>query len=317
LRSARWACLISLLTITDLAQQARSADHNVTVPTAAPASDSLPQITVRARRHAIEEQVHRFVNDILYLENDEGPARWSSPVCPTVAGLAREEGEFVLQRLSQVGRTAGVPLADEKCSAPNLFVIASAHPVEVLTRWAKKTHGAIFGGATPTAVRAVIDTSQPVLAWYNADQVDADDGPRAVDLPDGLGTVNAMVGLQAPALRNPRGASHLTRSVRWSLCSVILVIDKTQLNGVTHGQLADYISMHAFARLKTGARPGDVPTILGLFAGAAAESPPGLTTWDAAFLESLYHTDAVVMQQRMLMVTRMVEHIVPDPSSPQ
>jgi hypothetical protein len=78
------------------------------------------------------------------------------------------------------------------------------------------------------------------------------------------------------------------------------------------GQLADYLGMYAFARLRTGAHHGDAPTILGLFQGAPTRSPPGLTAWDDAFLEALYHTDPKLVQQRGTMVTRMVSHIVPE-----
>jgi hypothetical protein len=316
--------LMALLALAALPRLALSAEQapqmTAQAPKAAPPSDSLPQITVQAQRHAIEERVHRFVNDFLYLENDEGPARWNSPVCPTVVGLPREEGEFMLQRLSQIARAAGVPLDSEQCKAPNLYVIATAHPAEVLAGWAKKTHGAIFGGATPTAVRLVIGRAAPVFAWYNSDQVGADGAPGAADLPDGLGFMTAQAGFSAPAFNNPRGASRLTRSVKWTFSSVIVVIDKAKLGEVTRGQLADYVGMQAFSRLKTGGRPGEAPTILGLFEGATAQSPPGMTAWDAAFLESLYHTDPALMQQRMSMVTRMVKHIVPetkaDPASP-
>ena len=81
---------------------------------------------------------------------------------------------------------------------------------------------------------------------------------------------------------------------------------------VTRGQLADYIGMYAFSRLKTDAHHGDAPTILGLFDGLSAQPPPGLTAWDEAFLESLYHTDPKSLLQRSHIVTRMVSHIVPE-----
>ena len=62
--------------------------------------DTVPQVTVHAQREAIEPRVKRFVDEYFYLENDEGPARWISHVCPSVVGMTRGEGEFILQRLS-------------------------------------------------------------------------------------------------------------------------------------------------------------------------------------------------------------------------
>jgi hypothetical protein len=90
------------------------------------------------------------------------------------------------------------------------------------------------------------------------------------------------------------------------------VIDKSKMQGVSRDQLADYIAMCAFSRIKPGATLGDAPTILKLFDGPAAQAPAGLSAWDQAFLESLYHTDPKSTLQRQLIVTRMMSHIVPE-----
>src|SRR6185437_12333226 len=73
-------------------------------------SPTPPQVTIDAQRKAIEPRVRAFVNEYLHVESEEGPARWRSPVCPTVLGLSRDDGEFILARLSQIAREAGVPL---------------------------------------------------------------------------------------------------------------------------------------------------------------------------------------------------------------
>jgi len=61
-------------------------------------------------------------------------------------------------------------------------------------------------------------------------------------------------------------------------------------------------------------RPGDAPTILGLFNAMPTQSPAGLTGWDQALLESLYHADPRTDLRRTTLVRRMVDQIVSDRS---
>jgi hypothetical protein len=279
---------------------------------------TLPEITIQARRDQIKAKVRSFVNGSLYLENEEAPARWNSPVCPTVIGLSRDDGEFILARLSQIARAAGVPLGGERCAPPNLYVVATANPVELLKKWGNSEHWRMFGDAGAGAINAFIDTPRAVRVWYNSGEVCAAGMGSSMDAPSTGVSLGPGTGTSAPFFTNCGAASHITRNVIWSLTSVIVVVDKTRLRGVTRGQLADYVGMYAFSRLKAGALRSDAPTILGLFDGVSAQSPGGLTTWDEAFLESLYHIDARLILQRALMVQRMVSHIVPEsPAQPQ
>jgi hypothetical protein len=282
--------------------------------------NGLPQVTVQAKREAIAPRVRAFVSESLYLENDEGSARWNSPVCPAVVGLSRDQGEFVLARLSQVARAAGVPLADERCTPANLSVFVTEEPLSFLKKWSKRRHQRMFGDGTPTAIKTFIDTPRPVRVWYNSLEGAAGGTMKADEhVVPGLfstGTADSgqtgNFGSRAPVFVSPDGDSRITRTAMWSLTSAFVVVDETQLQGVKIGQLADYIGMYAFARLKTGTHHGDAPTILRLFQGGPTQTPSGSTPWDEAFLQALYHTDPRLVLQRGLVVTRMVSHIVPE-----
>jgi len=158
-----------------------------------------------------------------------------------------------------------------------------------------------------------------VRVWYNS-SLAAATGARQSDehaLPGLFGGGTAAsgkggdFGARAPYFVGPDLDSRITRSAVWSLTSAFVVVDASRLQGVKIGQLADYLGMYTFARLKTGAHHGNAPTILGLFQGAPAQSPPGLPPWDDAFLEALYQTAPRLVQQRGMMVSRMVSHIVP------
>ena len=84
--------------------------------------ETLQEVTVTAHRIELEKRISKFVGEITARQNfDEGIARWHRPVCPLVSGLPRDDGEFILGRVSEIARDAGVKLGDEQCK-PNFYI---------------------------------------------------------------------------------------------------------------------------------------------------------------------------------------------------
>jgi hypothetical protein len=89
-----------------------------------------------------------------------------------------------------------------------------------------------------------------------------------------------------------------------------VIVDASQLKGVTLGQLADYAALVGLAQIKPVDSLADAPTILQLFNGTNA-APAGMTEWDRAFLKSLYTTPQhKPAQQRWHVVQAMTKEIV-------
>ena len=88
-------------------------------------------------------------------------------------------------------------------------------------------------------------------------------------------------------------------------------MDQRRLRGVTAGQLADYVAISGFAKLKPGASLGDARTILKLFDGSPQATPTGMTEWDRTFLKALYATEQKSQVQRGQIARSMVREIVP------
>src|ERR1700744_56231 len=84
---------------------------------AAAGTEPLEEVTVPAHRAELEKRVSKFVDQIAAPENgEEGLARWQRPAaCPLVSGLPPSDGEFILERLSQIAQEATVPLGGEQC----------------------------------------------------------------------------------------------------------------------------------------------------------------------------------------------------------
>lgn len=97
-----------------------------TPPQAPDPGKPLPQVTVEAERVALERRLFAFVTDITRTApRGESLRIWRSRICPLVAGLGKDQGEFILARLSQAAQAAGAPLDGAKCR-PNLYGASAA-----------------------------------------------------------------------------------------------------------------------------------------------------------------------------------------------
>ena len=246
-------------------------------------SETLQEVTVTAKhlkldwsqRNELIQKAATFVFGIAAVSSyNEYPPRWFAPVCPLVTGLPREQGEFVLGRISEIARAAGAPLGGEHCH-PNLFIYVTAQPKGLLR--------AMFGNATPLRVDEFIDTPRPVRVWHNIYEVPA--GKMAIP-----GRINARA---------------------WAIGPVYVVVDRAHLHAVSQGQLADYVGMVGLAGIRFPPHLGDAQTILRLFDGIPPAAPEGLSDWDQAFLNMLYHPEPSLATPRSLMARRMVVELVP------
>lgn len=247
-------------------------------------------------RAELKPKVSRFVDQIAALEpavRNTGladvPATerrqllpgWGDKVCPQVTGLPQPDGEFILGRVSEIARAAGVPLAGESCS-PSLFIFVTAHAKELLNGMKEHSFALTFGPrAEPTVIDQFISMPRPVKVWYN---------------------INAGIAVDRAVL-----------PFTFAFSRVTVIVDETRLRGVTRGQLADYIALVGLAEIRTGARLGDAPSILALFERAPQAAPAGMSDWDQAFLKALYSnawSESWKYRQDELTLS-MVSQIVP------
>jgi hypothetical protein len=282
--------------------------------------ESLQEVTVTAHRIEFEKRVSQFVNQIAASENvGEGLARWQVPsVCPLVSGLPRRDGEFILERLSEIAHAAGVPLADEHCS-PNLYILVTSQPEDLLRGMEKQNRRFTFGfdashyppvETAASVVDEFIKTPRAVRVWYNSAEKDASGTQLAYCRESDL-LPDADPSLYVRCGHGISGGSHLASGTVWTFSSVFVIVDQGRFQGVTVRQLADYTAMVGFAKLRPDARLGDAPTILALFNGAPGAAPAGMTDWDQTFLKSLYVTDQRSKLQRSQIAREMVREIAP------
>jgi hypothetical protein len=277
------------------------------------ADTQINSVTVEAQRErkALEHQVDAFVFSVIvrHTDDNEGLARWNEPICPFVDGLLEEQSKFVMARLAAIAASAGARLGAENCR-PNFYVVATPEPDQFLKRWYArdpKMFNHLHGRAP---LKSFLTTPRPVRVWYNRDFASGD-GLPAMDQPLQLAGGTPGSGATATAentypviqLHTPGGTRLAWDGVQ-NLSLVIAVIDTTRIKNFSVGQLADYVSMVGLAEVHLDARVG-APSILQLFNAAADSLPHGLSSWDEAFLKSVYDTN----QRSVVQLQNIEEHM--------
>ena len=223
--------------------------------------NQLDSITVEAKKKEREElrlQIDQFVKATVAQHAGESLARWNTPVCPLVAGLPRDQGEFVLQRLSQSVRNAGAPLAPENCKA-NFFILVSSQADEILEALRKKRPGLFdtHNGLGP--LQHFLRTERPVRVWQNW-QNEGDDAGGLIIAEAFIGVSGgaSMGGPSAPARLPPRWPigrppGCLTRVLPAAPCdpfhTAIIIVDLARIKSGNLEQLSDYFAMVGLAEI--------------------------------------------------------------------
>ena len=283
-----FACLCSAAVV--------SADD----PPAAADSKPIDSTTVTAvkDRAAIEREVRTFVSAIAVKPGDESLARWQPqiPLCPLVAGMPGNDGEYILSRISKAATAAGAPLAAEHCKG-NLFVVVTSDPEGVIKAWSKRDVR-MFGEETDQGGAKIREffAASPVHVWYNPEFYQRDGTP--------LGNSEYR------ATGAGASASRLEINNYRALSSVMVVLDTRRLKGVSYGQVAAYVAMVGLAQIRPEANVRQAPTILNLFA-AEGKAPPGLTAWDVSFLKAMYTTRVTDRAQIAAIQSAMVQDVAP------
>ena len=278
-------------------------------------ADPADQVAGQAQQERVKHEVDTFVSSaIVQSHHDEVLDRWNSEVCPLVAGLNKEQGEFILTRLSEIVKKAGAPLGDEKCNA-NFFVVFSKDPEPGLKRLANHHDAKAFNSETEAQLKQFVGTPRPVRVWYNAGKasvegitlvsaiLDPSSGAaRHFSAPPGLDPVYNRV---SPQVSSRLNLSPLTRDI----LSVIVVIDTTQVRKLNFGQISDYIGMLGLAQIDLDNDLGGAPSILKVFKDSGEPPPMEMTVWDKALLHALYSTPQRNKMQLSEMQTAMLNEI--------
>ena len=157
----------------------------------------------------------------------------------------------------------------------NFVVVVTSEPEAFLREWWEEEPQLFNRDRGVAGVERMIRTDQPVRVWHNV-----------CNVPPALAR-NYHLNAQWDCNTGTLG-SRITRAAVRSIYSAIVVVDFRKIEGLTWGQVGDYVAMVGLAQLRMDAETGAVPTILNLFDDGGDERAKALTVWDQAFLKSVY-----------------------------
>jgi hypothetical protein len=270
----------------------------------------LDSITVNAKkkREQLQHEVDRFVTAAMARNAHESFKRWNTPICPLVAGVPRDRGEFILARVSQAARNAGARLAPENCKA-NFLILVSSEPMELLRALKRRKPGLFDIPEGMGYLKQFLETDRPVRVWYNW-KFEGEDGAFG-----SAGSISGAAGSVAPSggtsdyksARLPN--SRLTRSGYDAITTAIIAVDLPRINGINVAQLSDYVAMVGMAEINLDAKTHTVPSILSLFSATGGAPTDGMSPWDRALLKALYESRPTSVTQISSMETSMLDSV--------
>jgi len=205
---------------------------------------------------------------------DNPLARIEDRLCPGISGLREQAALQVLDRIRDNAERVGIRLANPDDCRPNLLVFFVDDPSHTLDRL-MTTRPEMFSAMTSRERKELIEEQRPVRAWSQVltrsrDGLEVRDSDNLVEIP-----------------RTTMWAAHskIYVPVRRDIVSTIMLFGSAGVAEMSLTQLADFVTMRAFADDFT-AFPEDQPSILGLFDGG--DLPAELTEADRVFLDTLY-----------------------------
>ena len=222
-------------------------------------------------------------------------ARWESGICPTTVGLKPEFANFISQHVKDIARQVGAPVSDRENCTPNIAVVFTTAPQELLDSIRDLQPG-LLGYFDNTDQRNRLATvTHPIQGWYMSATQDVR-GKTQIDTPKTAG-----IGLEIPCEFCPGGHAYLPNAtaydttgtrlgdgLRSEFYNVIIVADRNKLATYEIGPLADYVALLALTQVTSLDTYQQLPSIVNMLAGRCDEKSEVLTVNDKAYLRALY-----------------------------
>lgn len=219
-------------------------------------------------------------------------ARWQTPVCAKVIGLAPGPSAFIAARIAAVATSVGAPAGTADCK-PNIHIFFSDAPQALITQVARK-YPYLLGFHYPHQTDSLATARHSIEGWYET-ATQGDTGAVALDTPVRLNSDDAT-GLEGKLQsKTPPGrlGSKLTDHRSSLLVHVLIVADVHKVAGLEIGPISDYMAMLVLSQTRQQDACGQLPSILDFMAPECdREKPTAVTAGDLAFLRALYATSA-------------------------
>jgi hypothetical protein len=264
-------------------------------------------VTVTSTRRAFHEFAKTFATGTMITGKI---ARWEHRLCPVVVGQTPSYTRFLTQRVQYVGQAVGAPVNTDSDCTPNIEIVFTTTPQALLDTVNKDNQSYLGYFSSVDEKNALATVTRPIQAWYSTESTDLR-GRRRLDMGRSIvanTTVQNFNGLTGPigdtGANTAGGAltdmapffystgNHLNDGIRTGFRHILIVIDSAKLAGQDMVPLADYIAMMALTQLNDLDVCQDLPSVANRMAQGCSHVANGLTKYDMAYLEGLYHMTA-------------------------
>lgn len=234
-------------------------------------------------------------------------ARWEHRICPLVVGQNEHYTAFITQHIKYVALAVGAPVNTDASCKPNIEVVFTSTPQALLDSVAED-NSLFLGYFTSTAQKKALATmTRPVQAWYATETTDIkgrhwpDTGSAYVN-GNRIGNLAGLANGAGDVLNNAPGqkledlppffaslGNRTNDGIHTGFWHVLIVIDSTKLAGQDLVPLSDYISMLALTQINSLGVCQELPSVVNRLAPDCHHPADGLTIYDLAYLQGLYH----------------------------
>ena len=234
-------------------------------------------------------------------------ARWEHRLCPRVVGQNAHYTQFITQRVQYVALAAGAPVDTDASCTPNIEIVFTTAPQDLLDAVSKDDQHYLGYFSSVAEKKALATVTRPIQAWYATESTDLKgrrhlDTGRSIVGGSTIGSFDSVSSSNGDIMSSSIGTgvtdmppfsastgSRLNDGIHTGFVHILIVIDSTKLAGQGIVPLADYISMLALTQINSLDACQDLSSIVNRMAPGCSHAVDGLTKYDLAYLQALYH----------------------------
>jgi hypothetical protein len=232
--------------------------------------------------------VESMLRPAMTMENQY--AKWTTPVCPHVYGLAPGPSYVVERRIRDIARQVGAPVGPENC-LHNIGIIVSVDPQATLDSIGKAAPFLLMGNP-----RKDLKVSYPVQAYYTNFTRDF----AGVVRPDA-----PWEDVYDDPPHYMANVSRLRTGVQVYMGAITVLVDTKAIMGMELGTLADYVAMLTLVQARANGICQPAPSISNLMMKdcPAEDHVTSLSDVDIALLTGVYQTP---LEPEMIQKPRII-----------
>jgi hypothetical protein len=222
------------------------------------------------------------------------------PLCPVTLGMPPAFNAFVTARVRAVAEKVGARTDKEGACKPNVEILFTDEPENVVQTLADRTRGAILGVHYAHEAKLLTRVTHPIQGWYVTATRYDENSIEPVSSIDQQGNTKPTndkkphlddAYFNAPEAK-PLGSNIPMRRVS-AIANALVVADLRKVGGLEIGPVADYVTMLVLSEPASLDACNAFPSILDLMASGCDARPKttALTGSDMAYLKGLYAAD--------------------------